>query len=325
MRKVGLEIELGGISLQRTLDLLQSSLGGTVEVQSRTEGALHDTAFGKFKVELDSKPLKERRYMHVLEQLGMEPDSSTAQLVEESVLQVASELVPIEIVTPPIPIDRLHELDPLWSSLRSAGAEDTHSSVLNAFGLHLNPEMPDGETATLLGVMRAFLLLEDWIMDASRIDISRRIAPYIRPFPEAYRRMILQPDYAPDAAGLVRDYLTHSPTRNRPVDLLPLFVHLHGEALLKSVSDAPLVKARPTYHYRLPNCELATPNWSPARDWNRWVAVEKLAENPELLTELSVSYLETFDLPLRLQSGGWLDSVRARLSLPGEDSQKSVA
>jgi hypothetical protein len=87
---------------------------------------------------------------------------------------------------------------------------------------------------------------------------------------------------------------------------------------LAQVEESELVKPRPTFHYRLPNCELTTPGWSPRADWNRWVALERLAEDRELLAELSRAYLETFDLPLRLQSIGWIDVLRARLSLPGE-------
>jgi Putative amidoligase enzyme len=68
--------------------------------------------------------------------------------------------------------------------------------------------------------------------------------------------------YAPPPQ-LFEHYLEHNPTRNRPLDLLPLFVHLHGPGLLKRVEDAPLVKPRPTFHYRLPNCELTNPGWTP--------------------------------------------------------------
>jgi hypothetical protein len=182
----------------------------------------------------------------------------------------------------------------------------------------LNPEVPDREPATVLAYLRAFLLLEDWIIENAEVDLSRRIAPFIRPFPETYRRRVLALDYAPDAQQLLADYVAANPTRNRGLDLLPLFCALYGDSFLAQVEEAELVKARPTFHYRMPNCELSTPDWSPRADWNRWVALEKLAEDRALLAELSSAYLETFDLPLRLQSIGWIDVLRARVSLPGE-------
>ncbi|MET0287788.1 MAG: amidoligase family protein [Polyangiales bacterium] len=315
MRKVGLELELGNLTLERTLEIVRDACGGEIVSDSRTEGAVRDTEFGRFKVEVDSAPLKERSYLRPLEALGLDPDSPTALLVEDSVLQLAREIVPLEVVTPPIPWDRLQELDPLWSALRAAGAQDTRSSLLHAFGLHLNPEPPDFETNTLLAIVRAFLLLEDWIVTTADTDLARLIAPYIRTFPEPYRRKVLQPDYQPDWTAFVDDYLEASPTRNRPLDLLPLLAHLKAPGLEQRVEDWELVKARPTFHYRLPNCELARADWTPAEEWNRWVTIERVANDPALLRELSLAYLDTPDLPLRVQRGSWSAHVAARLTV----------
>lgn len=315
MRHVGLEIELGHLTLEQTLEIVRDAVGGEIACDSRTEGSVKETPFGKFKVEVDSTPLKERSYMRPLEMLGLDADSPTAQVVEDSVLQVAREFVPIEVVTPPIPWDRLQELDRLWDALRKAGAEDTRSSLLNAFGLHLNPEPPDLEVGTIVNAIRGFLLLEDWIRQSSHIDLARLVAPYIRPFPETYRRKILEPAYRPTWEEFVDDYVKDNPTRNRPLDVLPLIAHIGADDLESRVEDFALVGARPTFHYRLPNCELAKAGWTPAQDWNRWVMVERVAEDPELLRELSRSYLATYDLPLRMQSGGWIDQLRERLQL----------
>jgi hypothetical protein len=310
---VGLEIELGGLTLERTLEIVQGAIGGEIVSDSRTQGAITATAFGKFKIEVDSTPLKARSYLRPLEALGIDGDSPAAQMVEDSVLQVTRDFIPIEVVTPPIPWDRLSELDGLWAALRRAGAEDTHSSLFHAFGLHLNPEPPDFEVNTVLNVVRGFLLLEDWIMQASNIDLSRLVAPYIRPFPEVYRRKVLEPAYRPTWLEFVDDYLRDSPSRNRPLDVLPLIAHIGAPDLEQRVEDWALVGSRPTFHYRLPNCELAQPDWSPARDWNRWVMIERVAEDPELLRDLSKAYLDTSDLPLRMQRGGWVEHIRARI------------
>ncbi len=319
LRKVGLEIELGNLSLERTLEVIAETLGGMVEIQSRTEGKVRDTKLGMFKVEFDHSILRKRSYLRPLERLGLIEDehSSTAQSVEDSVLSLAAEIVPIEIITPPVPWNRLHELDPLWVALRSADAQDTHGSLLYAFGLHINPETPDGTPSTILAHLRAFLLLEDWLAQISRIDLARRISPFIRSFPETYRRKVLDPEYAPSAQSLVDDYFEFNPTRNRPLDLWPLFVNLCGPGVAARVEEAALVKGRPTFHYRLPNCELARPGWTPAQDWNRWLRVERLANDARLLDELSRAYAETYDLPLRLQSGGWVNELREWLRLPG--------
>jgi hypothetical protein len=307
-RSVGLEVELAGLSLERALEIVQGVVGGAIELRSRTEGSVV-SALGRFKVEFDHSMLRDRRYLKPLQGLGIE------DAIEDSVLRLAAEIVPIEIVTPPLAWDQLAQLDPLWSALRSAGAEDTHDSPLYAFGLHLNPETPSTDTPTLLAFMRAFVLLEDWLASASRVALTRRISPFIRPFPEEYRRLILQPSY--DDARFLDDYLTHSPTRNRPLDMAPLLVHVFGASILARIEEAALVKPRPTFHYRMPNSEIAAPGWTPARDWNRWLVVERLADDTVRLRELARAYLATFDLPLRLQSQGWIETLQSQLELPG--------
>jgi hypothetical protein len=314
VRRVGLELEIGSLGLETTLSVVQSSLGGRIRTESATEGAVEQTRWGTFAIEFDSKPLKERRYLRPLELVGVEPESSAALKIEESVLRVASELVPIEIVTPPIPWNELQELDPLWRALRAAGAEDTHDSLLYAFGLHLNPESPDLTASTVLNHLRGYLLLEPWLTASIEVDLARRIAPYIRPFPPAYRRIVLDPGYQPDWETFVAHYVEHNPTRNRPLDLVPLIVHATGKDLSVAVKEWALVKPRPTFHYRLPNCEIHEPGWTPALDWNRWLHVERLAAAPDLLRELAAEYIAAGD-QLLAEPRTWVARLEARFAL----------
>jgi hypothetical protein len=275
---------------------------------SATQGAVERTPWGAFHVELDSRPLQERKWMRPFEAVGVEPDSKAAHAIEEKILKVASELVPVEVVTPPIPWTRLHELDPLWEALRAEGAEDTYSSPLYAFGLHLNPEAPDTEVSTALDHLRSYLLLEPWLLEAIDVDFARKVAPYIRSFPRAYRDLVLEPDYAPGWPEFVADYTAHNPTRNRPLDLVPLIVYATGYDLSSSVKEWLLVKPRPAFHYRLPNSEIREPGWTPALDWNRWVQVERLAAAPGLLCALSEDFLTGDRQP-------WLKHLELQLRL----------
>jgi Putative amidoligase enzyme len=313
-RRVGLELEIGNLGLDATLAVVQSSLGGEIRARTPTQGAVERTPWGTFGVEFDSKPLKERRYLRPLERMGVEPGSAAAQAIEESLLRVASELVPIEIVTPAIPWNELQQLDPLWAALRAAGVEDTRDSFLYAFGLHLNPESPDLTVATVLDHLRAYLLLEPWLAEAIDVDLTRKIAPYIRQFPAAYRQIVLDPDYAPDWEVFVAHYVEHNPTRNRPLDLVPLIVHATGKDLSVAVKEWALVKPRPTYHYRLPNCEIHQRGWTPAIDWNRWVHVERLVASPDLLRSLCADYTDATDA-LLVEPRNWLAHVATRFEL----------
>jgi hypothetical protein len=316
IRCVGVEVELGQLDVPATLDVVASTLGGTARLEGPTAGCVVGTPLGQFKIELDSLPVRERRYLAPFQQLGVSEESRTAQLIEDSVLRVAKELVPVEVVTPPVPWDRLAELDPLWRALRERGAEDTKSSLLHAFGLHLNPELPDLQVSTIVRTLRAYFLLEDWLTARSDVDLARKVAPYIHPFPEEYRRLVVDPHYAPDLSRFVDDYVTANPTRNRPLDLLPLIREVSSLDLRRQVDAWPKVKARPAFHYRLPNCEISKPGWTPAADWNRWVSVERLAANDALLEELSLAYPKA--------SSDWLELLESRLPPLGEDEAAST-
>src|SRR5690606_29497891 len=119
---------------------------------------------------------------------------------------------------------------------------------------------------TLLAYLRAFFLLYDWLYEESEIPIARKVAPFIHDFPPEYVAHVLNPDYAPNLETLIDDYLRFNPTRNRPLDMLPLFAHLDRERVFAQPVERELVKARPTFHYRLPNSMVDDPKWSIADD-----------------------------------------------------------
>jgi hypothetical protein len=115
------------------------------------------------------------------------------------------------------------------------------------------------------------------------VDITRRISPYINPFPAEYAKLVLDPTYPADAGRLIDDYVAHNPTRNRPLDMLPVLAHLDRQRVTDRIEDPHLVKGRPAFHYRLPNCMVDEPDWTLAREWNTWVEVERLAADKERL------------------------------------------
>ena len=297
IRRVGIEVEYGGIGVRETVPLVRAVLGGDVLHEDLTEAVISVPELGDFRVEIDSTLFKDQR---ILGLFGLESDdgeslSPFAETVEGMLVRVASGVIPHELITPPIPWNVLHRLDPLWEKLPEAGARGTHESILYAFGLHLNIEVPDLRVETLVAYLRAYLLLEEWIREQAQIDWTRRaVLPYIDPFGESYRRKVLNPDYAPTMARFIEDYLEDNPTRNRSLDLLPIIATVDPEAIRGRVEQEHLVRARPAFHYRLPNSELGRPQWSPAIDWNRWVQVEELAGlAPHSLLELSHRWLRS--------------------------------
>lgn len=286
-RRLGVELEFSGIPLDQIVDLMQKHLGGEVETVSPYELFLCDSSLGDFAVELDFAWLKRRGRERAEDDLADEWGQ-----FGESVLKLAAEqLVPFEIVSPPIAMADLWRLGDLFQVLRQAGAQGTSGAPHYAYGLHLNPEMPDLEAGTILAYLRAFVCLFDWLRERSKVNLSRRITPYIDPFEKRYIKLLLQDDYQPELSQLIDDYLRHNPTRNRALDMLPLFAELDEERVRSAVDD-DRIKSRPALHYRLPNCEIDDPNWSLVQPWRDWLQVEALACDPPRLQRITQQYRE---------------------------------
>lgn len=310
-RRVGVELEMSGLDLDRLAHLVARVLGLQLEHSSRYERRITGDSAGDWRVELDFNLLKqlgrETRVDHTL--LG---DLETA--AEEVLARGASQLVPIEIISPPLPLTRLHELETLIQALRTGGALGTSGKLRYAFGMHFNPDVPDRDSSSICDYLRAFHCLYDWLEDRAAINFTRRLTSYIDPFPRHYVTRMMAWSYRPALDVLIDDYLRDNPTRNRAMDMLPLFTFL-DETRVRRVCDDVLIKSRPTFHYRLPNCEIDQPGWGLQQAWNDWVQVERLAEDKARLQRCCDAYLEhlhsTFHLPgawLRQINLHWLDS-----------------
>lgn len=310
-RRVGLEIEFAGIPLDDAIDTVTDLFGGSASCKSRFECAVEGARFGDFRVEIDSKPLLGQKYVEYLNWFGL--GGRTRDLFEDALVAIARAWIPCEIITPPIPLGRLPEFEALRLALHRRGALGTRRSIVYGFAFQLNPEVPSFEASSILRHLQAFVLLHPWLVDVCDVDVTRKVGPFIVPFPESYRRKILARDYAPDLDELIDDYLLDNPTRNRPLDMLPLFAHLRPEKVASVVGTKAKVHTRPTFHYRLPNCLVDEPDWSFAVEWNRWCEVERLADEPRRLRALSSAYL---DRPARsdLARRAWISEVAHTIS-----------
>ncbi len=301
-RRVGVEIEFGGMRPEAILIAIRAALGGRIERKSQVDYVVHDTEVGRLELELDFRLLK--KAAEETEQIADLPEwllgvsTWTAELLE----RIVSQVVPWEIVTGPLPIEDLHRLEPLVVRLREAGALGTRHAPHFAFGVHLNPELPDLAADTLTRYLKAYLCLKDWLRERSHLDLLRLLSPYIKDFDSAYVRKVVAPSYQPSRATLIDDYLEWNPTRNRSLDMLPVFAEVDADRVRRKVDD-PLIKARPALHYRLPNCEIDDPDWSLEPLWNDWLEVERLAADPDRLERMGAAY------------GRWL----ARLRVPFDD------
>lgn len=303
VRRLGVELEFSGLDIVTISNAVLDAFGGKVRSVSDYEKEIVDTEFGTFRIELDFAYLK---------QLGRETapevsEDDVERLPERILAAVAEQVVPFEIVTPPLPMDRVDELEPLARALREQGALGTRHSAIYAFGLHFNPEMPDLKAGTIAAYLRAFVCLYAWLERVDKVDWSRQLTPYIKPYPKEYVRKLIERGYRPDIQTLIDDYLEANPARNRALDMLPLFAHL-DEDRIRRVVDDDRIKPRPTLHYRLPNCDIDASGWRISQPWEQWLQVELLANDEKRLQEIMRAYRQYLDNPVASLTSDWSKS-----------------
>lgn len=281
-RRVGVEIELSGLSFDTLVSHVADFFSASAAEESRYVHAVKSD-YGTFKVELDSDPVKD---FEVNTDALPEALADVADAALEWMDATAEKIVPLEIVGPPMAFTDLDDIEKLCVYLRDLGAKGSRHALHYAFGLQLNPELPSLDAATILGYMRAFSLSYEWLKARQQIDISRKFTTYIGPWPDDYVQQINDSGYQPDIDQLIADYIHHNPTRNRALDMMPLFAHLRGDLIEKKIGD-PRIKARPTLHYRLPDCDIDNPEWSFAHVWNDWVLIDELAADQDRMAAMA--------------------------------------
>ncbi len=291
-RRVGVEIEFAAVSPSRVATRVAKLYGGTAEQEDPHRFHIRGTRLGNFLVELDTQ------YAHRAPgEVG--PSASGLQGLMETFSNAMRELygdlgslvIPYEVVCPPIDVEQLPELEALLLALREEGAQGTRDNLLHAFGVQFNPDIATRDPQWILAVLKAEILLSEWLRSIISVDMARRILAFADPFPKAYIHIILKDEYWPDIDQLIEDYLIYNPTRNRELDMLPLFLWLDADRVRRKIPDK-LVKPRPTFHYRLPDANIRELRWSLTLEWNCWCVVERLAEDREILSEMGKSYLE---------------------------------
>lgn len=292
-RRVGVELEFNGLDAVQAAVLVQDIFRGEIAPLSDHRIKVETPEYGAFVAEIDTA------YAHPNAKL-LDSEGADSGLValdrslSKAVGDVAGGIVPTEIVSPPLPYTALPKLTELLDALRCAGAGGTESSIVTGFGVHLNVEAGSLEADAMCRLLKAYLIWSPKLREQIGVDFTRSLMPYVDPFPRRYVERVLQADYQPDTETLIGDYLADNPTRNRELDLLPLFKHLDEERIIAALND-DRIKARPAYHYRLPNMNLSDTEWSVVTEWNRWVKVERLAADSDALEHAARATLQDLE------------------------------
>lgn len=282
LRRVGVEIEFLGPSAQVAAEVLAHDLGGACETVDPHAFKVTGTHLGSLLIETDLRHAHPDRHP----ELGLRLSHRVAAWLGT----LTSPFVPRELITAPIPIGRLPEIDMVVQSLRTVGAYGRGVVLWDSLGLHFNVDPPRLDAATVTAFLKAFLLVSDQLRQEIAWGSARRALVLPPDYPLAYKRLVLDQGYWPDLTGLTEDYLAANPTRKRALDLLPLLAHFDEERV-RAVLPHEKIGSRPVFHYRLPQARLSDPNWSIMPDWERWLSVERLAMNRHELAKLSQAVL----------------------------------
>lgn len=313
-RQVGVELEFAAVSADRVSARIAGLYGGEISREDAHRYYIKNTRFGDFAVELDTQYAHRPTNEQTAKGDGLAAWLDTfRQTMREIYGDVGSLVIPYEVVCPPIPVAEIAELEHLLQALREEGARGTRENLLHAFGAQFNPDIATKDADWIVAVLKAQILLSDWLRAIMSLDTARQLFAFADPFPAAYAKKVLDRAYWPDLETAMRDYLEANPTRNRELDLLPLFAWL-DEALVRQHVESNLVKKRPTFHYRLPDANIGQPEWSLTLEWNRWVVIERLAEDRGKLAEMGEAYLRNAQMLLpedwAMQCTEWLADVR---------------
>ncbi|MCI5049909.1 MAG: amidoligase family protein [Rickettsiales bacterium] len=307
-RKVGLELEFLGVSLRSTADCIAREFNGISVCENEHFYTIKSDGLGCFHVELDSglihRLCEEKDNRDEDELRGM-----LSSITHDVVHSAVDEIAPNEVVTPPLNAKELKKFELVVDALRRLGAQGTKSSWAHAFGLHINADVVELSAQHLLAVMQSYCLLHDYIVDGMEVDMTRKVARYAAPYPEMYVQHILQENYQPNMEQLITDYLVHNPTRNRALDMLPIF-KLIDEDLIESRLRNQLIKERPAFHFRLPNSRIDEEDWSIASELAWWQDIEFLASHDALRKQMARAYIESAQNPWwHLDQSAWRKEV----------------
>jgi len=313
-RRVGFELEFGNLTVRETAKALQNSIGGNIQENNPFYFEIINSSVGKLKIERDAELLKSVKYRELLSKTNVDFNLDTlVREIEQGVDSLSSFLIPCEIVTEPLTFREFPRINDMVKVLNSLKAKGTQDSIFYAFGLHMNPSVPDLNIKTLVTYMQSFLLLTDWIIEDARIDFSRRFfTSFIDPFPNSYVEKVLDPNYDSTVETFIDDYLEFNPSRNRALDLLPVLCEIDMERVLAGVKteERSLVNGRPAFHYRLPDCRLGDDKWSIADEWNRWWYVETISSDNNLRAKLMDLWDKNKKQFFMTRKKQWIDTVK---------------
>jgi hypothetical protein len=172
-RRVGVEVEFMGLSARTAAQALSVELGGTLAEEDPHAFLVRGACLGDLTVELDI------RYAHPQRAYGTTLPLRLGPRTAAWLGSALSGIVPRELITAPMALDRLPDVDQAIDVLRRAGATGHGTTRFGSLGLHFNIDPPSLSAEPLTATLKAFLLLEPWLRhetvraEEQRLELAR--------------------------------------------------------------------------------------------------------------------------------------------------------
>ncbi|KZY33499.1 hypothetical protein A3731_20455 [Roseovarius sp. HI0049] len=296
-RMTGVEIELGGLDEAHCAELCAKHLGGVARQVDEAIWQVEDSRIGTLKVYLDT---------------ALRHADKTA--LRDAALSLGREVIPVEIVSDPLDRDGLIALDELREVLRREGAQGSGGGLFFGFGVHLNVQVASDRAEAIVPPLLAYALIEDWLRTANPIDQMRRVLPFAAHYPRRLVRRLIALGRGAQLGHVMDAYAQEAPSRNFGLDMLPVFAWIDAGRMASVLTSA--TSARPTFHFRLPDCRIDEPGWSLDQEWRRWRTVERVAAEADVVAELSQGW-EAAHAGVPLPRAFWAERCGAILTQRG--------
>jgi Putative amidoligase enzyme len=179
-RKVGFEFEFGNLTVRETAEALQNSIGGNIQENNPFYFTITDSSIGNLKIKRDAELLKSVKYRKALSKINVDfsPDTLIRD-IEQGIDSLSSFLIPCEIVTEPLTFKEFPKLNEIVKILNSLKAKGTQNSIFYAFGLHMNPSVPENilcpTNVSEKGAKLGSLMVNTGILNVLKLAISSKV------------------------------------------------------------------------------------------------------------------------------------------------------
>lgn len=203
MPRVGLEVELSGLNGKQIVEIIQKTLGATVEEKIKTYSYTDPTTQKVVTASWSTYKIKAPG----MERIHVKPEPNT--LDNSDFATAVRETKTYEIITDPYHYDQVKKFQLALDALKSAGAVGTNSD--NAVSIQVNIEMIDEKNPhvrieDILSILRNYYRPEHYRLISDEMPLPQSRESYVGAYSPGMMERLLNPGYSPSFEEFYDDF-----------------------------------------------------------------------------------------------------------------------